>query len=332
MRHNGWITGWLCACSIACAGSGGDDEGAAGSSGTDTGASDGSPTGDPTTMTSSVTLTDDSVGDDAPPTTTSEGSSGIVTGIDSDGGGSSSSSDSGVQPGDCSQALLCEDFESHPAGMAPGAPWIVSTSQATLDVDTTMAYSGANAVRITTEDGDGTYRRAYMSIEGAPVFPTAENVVWGRMMYHLVEWPAGPVHWTNIQGEGDVPDMDFRGLYRYGGMNDGELLANYETQGVSTDCWRGSDTVMPQGQWTCLEWHFDGNTDTMELYIDGVIIDDVTVVGMGDGCIAHDTGDNWYAPIFDTMRLGWEHYQATSAREMWIDDVALDDVRIGCPP
>jgi len=129
-----------------------------------------------------------------------------------------------------------------------------------------------------------------------------------------------------------VPDMGFRGLYRYGGMNDGELLANYETQGVGTDCWRGSDSVMPQGQWTCLEWHFDGNTDTMELYVDGQIIDDVTVVEMGDGCIAHDTGDYWYAPIFDTMRLGWEHYQATSAREMWIDDVALDDERIGCPP
>ena len=74
--------------------------------------------------------------------------------------------------------------------------------------------------------------------------------------------------------------------------------------------------------WTCLEWHYDGPTDTMELFVDGMPIDEVSVVGQGDGCITHDTGDHWFAPTFDTMRLGWQ---------MWIDDVALDDERIGCP-
>jgi hypothetical protein len=88
---------------------------------------------------------------------------------------------------------------------------------------------------------------------------------------------------------------------------------------------------MPSGAWTCFEWHFVREADTMELYMDGAPIDDMTVVGQGQGCIGHDTGDNWYAPIFDTMRLGWEHYQMTIAHEVWIDDVAMDDARIGCP-
>jgi len=312
---------------VGCGDTGDDDDGASGSSGE---GGTGTATSPTTTASTSATQTDGTASDTSPPTTTQTTTSSESTGVDPTEA-DTSSSDGGVQPGDCSQALLCDDFEDDPNGQAPAAPWVVSTNQATLAVDTTMAYSGTQSIRITTDDGDGTYRRAYMSIEGAPVFPLPDNVVWGRMMYHLVEWPAGPVHWTNIQGEGDVPEMDFRGLYRYGGMNDGALLANYETQGAATDCWRNSQTAMPQGQWTCLEWHFDGNTDTMELYVDGEIVDDVTVVEMGDGCIGHDTNDFWYAPIFDTMRLGWEHYQATSAREMWIDDVAMDDERIGCP-
>lgn len=302
-----------------------DDLGAADTSSSGTSAA---ATTVPTTMTGAGTTASTTMPPTSGPDTTSAGD---ATASSVDGtADATAGSDSGPVAGDCSGALLCDDFEDDAPGM-PGAPWAVSTSQATLEVIEGDAYSGTRAIHITTEGGDGTYRRAFMSVEGAPVFPIASNVVWGRMMARFASVPAGAVHWTNIQGEGDVEGMGFRGLYRYGGMNDGRILANYETQGVGSDCWRNSQTVMPSGTWTCLEWHYDGPTDTMEFFVDGAPIDDVSVIGQGDGCITHDTGDNWYAPVFDTMRLGWEHYQATGAQEMWLDDVALDDERIGCP-
>lgn len=59
-------------------------------------------------------------------------------------------------------------------------------------------------------------------------------------------------------------------------------------------------------------------------------MDALTVVGQGSGCIGHGTGDHWYFPTFDTLRLGWEHYQ-TSPIEPWLDAVAVDTQHIGCP-
>jgi hypothetical protein len=256
-----------------------------------------------------------------------EDGGGVVDGGASDDGGGSI--DGGTTG--CAGALLCDDFESYGAGSAPGGPWSVSENMGTVVVDETRAVSGSRSVRFTTDGGGGTYRRAYMVVDGAPVFPAAGEVLWGRMMVWLDAVPEGSVHWTNIEAEGDVTGMGFRSLYRYGGQHDGRLMANYETRSVGSDCWQHSSTVMPVRTWACIEWRYDHASDQMEFWLDGTQLDDLTVMGSGSGCIAHDTGDNWYAPVFDTIRLGWEHYQATTPKELYIDDVALDDERIGCP-
>jgi hypothetical protein len=242
----------------------------------------------------------------------------------------SSAGSSGGVGSDCRGAILCEDFEGHAVGQEPGAPWVTSTDRAAVDVSTTRAVSGSRSVHFLTEGGAGSYRRAYISVQGAPHFPLAGNVVWGRMKIWLNEVPPGSVHWTNIQGEGDVPGQSYRSLYRYGGMHDGKLMANYETEGVASDCWQNGEKVMPIGQWVCMEWEFNGPADTMNFWLDGAAVGDISVVGSGQGCIDAGTDGKWYAPTFDTMRLGWEHYQDTIVHELWIDDVALDDARIGC--
>jgi hypothetical protein len=283
-----------------------------------------------TTSTSTGASPGTSTGTGEPPGTTSGATTSATSssGPDPDG---TSGEDTGPPAGDCSTALLCEDFEAYPAGQAPGGPWAVDASQGTVAVDETRAVSGTRSVRFTTEDGGGSYRRAFMSIAGAPVFPLDGNVMYGRMMIWLTAAPEGSVHWTNIQGEGDVEGMGFRGLSRYGGQHEGRLMANYETYGISTDCWQHSDTTIPVGQWACFEWRFDGPLDEMSFWLDGAPLDDLTVMGMGEGCIGNDAGGYWYSPLYDTLRLGWEHYQATPAKELWIDDVAVDIERIGCP-
>ena len=252
-----------------------------------------------------------------------------ASGVDG-GGASDAGSDGGTTGFDCASAVFCDDFEGASVGGPPASPWTVSASQGAVVVDDTRAMSGSHALHVTTEDGSGSYRRAYAVLSGAPVFPAVSTEMYGRMRLFLVATPTGSVHWTNIQAEGDVSGMSFRSLYRYGGQHDGRIMANYETNGVSNDCWDHSATVMPTDRWACLEWHYRTSTDEMVLSLDGTPLDDVHVVGAGEGCGGHDTGDHWYAPVFDRLSLGWEHYQATSAREMWIDDVAIDDQPIGC--
>jgi hypothetical protein len=241
-----------------------------------------------------------------------------------------SAPDTGGGGFDCAGAIFCDDFESYTTGDAPGGPWTASENGGSVSVDETRAVSGARALRFTTDDASSSYRRAFAVLDGAPVFPAASTEMYGRMRVWLVATPEGSVHWTNIQAEGDVTGMGFRALYRYGGQHDGRIMANYETQGVSTDCWDHSATVMPTGRWACFEWHYATAGDEMDLWVDGTALDDVSIRGMGEGCGGHDTGDHWYAPVFDQLAVGWEHYQATSSREMWIDDLAIDDARIGC--
>ncbi len=233
--------------------------------------------------------------------------------------------------GTCQMALFCDDFESYVAGAAPAGGWRAGMSNGTVRVDTVRAFSGTKAARFQMTAGMPAYRRAFMARAGAPIFPLPGNVMHGRMMVWLDQAPVGGVHWTNIQGEGPVAGQMFRALYRYGGMYQ-KLMANYETSGVKTDCWKNSQTLMPEKRWACLQWRFAGATNQLDFWLDGKAVNDLTVVQKGSGCIAHDTQDNWFAPTFDTLQLGWEHYQeAATPIDLSIDDVAIGTAAIACP-
>ncbi len=233
------------------------------------------------------------------------------------------------QPGVCDTALLCDGFEEDTPGQAPGTPWQTSLNGGSVQVDSTRAFKGSHSVHISAEAKS--YARAYMSVSGAPLFPVAGNQFFGRMMMYVSAAPEGSVHWTNIQAEGPVAGQTYRSMYRYGGQQNKRLMANYETEGTASDCWQHSATTLPEAKWTCMEWHFDGTTDRMELWLDGKALSDLSVDERGEGCLGNGTGGNWYAPTFDVLRLGWEHYQNTSAKDLWIDEVAVGSTRLGCP-
>jgi hypothetical protein len=258
------------------------------------------------------------------------GGDGGVAGAD---GGAAGADGGAVDAGGgnpCATAIFCDDFESYTAGGAPKGPWKVTTNQGTLSVDTTHAHSGKNAVHALTT-GAQAYESAYMGLVGKPVFPVPNNGFFGRMLMYATQAPADVVHWTIIQGEGPVPGQNItNAVYRYGGQYNLRFMANYDSGPAKSDCWHHSKTTIPLNRWACVEWQFDGPTSTLRFWLDGQPVDDLTVVGKGDGCIAHDTMDNWYAPTFNAVRLGWEHYQQGPG-EVWIDDVAIDAKRVGCP-
>ena len=166
-------------------------------------------------------------------------------------------------------------------------------------------------------------------------------------MIRLESSPEESVHWTFIQSTGSVPGESYRATYRYGGQHpvtDGsgfvgnQLMANYETpdsysgNGPGSDCWLHADEkVVPVGDWACVEWQFDGPNDTMRFWLDGQPLPDLTMDGVGQGCVHQPATFRWTAPTFADVDLGWESYQADDARTLYVDDVVLDTQRVGCP-
>jgi hypothetical protein len=237
-----------------------------------------------------------------------------------------------TMPGACTGALVCDDFESYPANGPPLGPWKVQTNGGAVVVDGTHAHSGQRAVHVSTAAGGAAYQQALLTVSGAPTFPVAGNVVFGRMMIWLTAVPTQTTHWTNIAGSGKVTGQTFSAVSRYGGQYSPRLMANYDTSGVASDCWQHSATGIPTQRWACFEWRFDGPNNEMDFWLDGTSLTDLTVLGMGQGCINNGTNGKWLLPEYDAISLGWEHYQASDPIDLWIDDVALDMQRIGCPP
>lgn len=242
-------------------------------------------------------------------------------------GGSGGTSAGGSGNGACNGALFCDDFESYTD--TPGAPWTIKkNAQGNVLIDGAQHSSGTKAVKFTTT-GAMDYQQAYIMLD--KIFPVAQNAFYGRMMIYTTKAANDGVHWTMIQGEGPAAMNIARADVRYGGQHQQGLMANYDSSGPKSDCWQHSQTKMPEGKWACMEWYFDGATNTQKFWLDTKAIDDLTVVGQGDGCISQETGGKWLFPTFQHLYLGWESYQKDDAREVWIDDVAISTTQVGCP-
>jgi hypothetical protein len=255
--------------------------------------------------------------------------------------------DAGAPPDPCAAARFCETFESYTTGNAPSGSWKVETNLGAVSVVTDQHFGGQKSARFTTQASSGG-KTAYVRLDAASVFPVPGNAYYGRMMARLESAPDQSVHWTFIQGGGVVPGQSYHALYRYGGqqpVTDGgafvgsQLMANYDTPdsysgtGPSSDCWNHSKgTVMPVGRWACVEWQFDGPNDTMRFWLDGAPVDALTVTGVGQGCVHQPKTFPWTAPTFASVELGWESYQADSARTLYLDDIVVATARVGCPP
>jgi hypothetical protein len=263
----------------------------------------------------------------APPVATMDGAPDSTDG----GGGADEHPDAGggCPPG----ALLCDGFESYASPADLAAAWTPMTTAATMTVDGTKAWRGTKALHI---KGAAGMPSAVIVKEGAPLFPIAGNVMFGRVMLWLAATPSGGYHWNSIQSAGTIPTSNLYGKYGWGGQN-GKVLAGYTVRttpsgAASVDCSKPSAMAFPTQRWACVEWEFDGNKNEMHLWFDGALLADADIVGQGTRCVnGGDLGKPWTAPTFANLILGWQQYQAsTGPLELWMDDVAVGATRMGC--
>lgn len=215
--------------------------------------------------------------------------------------------------------LFQDDFEAYTVGEAPQAPW-KKEGAGKVAIDTTKHYSGKQSVHFTS--GEGYKNRALIGL--SHIFPVAENRYYGSLQLYVAKASPDGVHWTMIQSSGQVPGKNYRSEVRYGGQHNQQLMANYETMGVASDCWQHSSVKIPENQWCSLKWFFDGTTDTMKLWLNDVLVEEITVTGSGQGCVANDTNGQWSFPVFENIFVGWVDYQTGGGtRNVWIDDVTI---------
>ena len=317
-------------CASACGSNGGLPLGGTGGGGTGGATSGSGGTGNPLPMDSGTAAEaaqdlPSSVNMDAADTSPSGGTGGSGGAIAGDGGPSAPC------PGG---ALLCDDFEKYATAADLTAAWKPVVSGATMVVDDTKGWKGGKSLHIKGPTGTPS---AVIVKDGAPLFPIAGNVMYGRVMMFLTGTPGGGYHWNSIQAAGVIPTSNLWGKYGWGGQS-GKVLAGYTVRqtaagSVMMDCSKPSAMAFPDQKWVCVEWAFDGIKNQMHMWLDGTLLADADINGMGTRCVnSGDIGKPWAGPTFSNLTIGWQQYQVSSGPlELWLDELVVDKVRVGCP-
>jgi hypothetical protein len=175
--------------------------------------------------------------------------------------------------------------------------------------------------------------KAYVLNES--IFPVANNDYFGRMFlrvarFSTVDW----AHWTVGEGEGTGNGSKIRvgGQYntnqqvnRWGVGSDGGPTGDWTTLDADPD---GMPEEPPTETWVCLEWEHRGSENVTRLFVDGVEHPSLATSATDHG---GNQGADYVLPQMTSFWFGWWQYQADPEPfEVWIDELALDDARIGC--
>ncbi len=224
------------------------------------------------------------------------------------------------------ELLFHEDFEQGNPGEPPNPDvWEVTAGEGTAELSTQRAIRASMHSEITSPSGS---YETYI-FTSAP-FPVAGNRFWGRLRFYVDALPYDDfVHWTVMEARG----TDNNNRVRIGGINNphgGDFFSNtwilnVETQGQG-EIGASDPLESPDQTWFCLEWFYDGtpNANEARVFIDGVESKEM-----------HQLDDFFpdvdQMPTYDPLYIGWGIYQPISfPYEVWIDDVAVHDQRIGC--
>lgn len=223
--------------------------------------------------------------------------------------------------------LLCEDFESESPG-AKADPTLWQTADQRIVVDDTRAARGTRSLKVTTNSSEGTH-----FIRTSKFLASAPDKHWGRLFFWVDTRPTKFSHWTVIEATGVHP-MGGTARIRFGGIHvpnvENRLDFNYDIWGGRPANFHevgyelnGQDTK--DGMWHCLEWSFDIPGRDARLFRDGTEETKLHASKVIDG-ITLDF------PKLDGLNIGMSIYQdiGGDSWKVWIDEIAVDDKRIGC--
>src|SRR5262249_39950519 len=98
-----------------------------------------------------------------------------------------------------------------------------------------------------------------------------------------------------------------------------------ETHGAGETGTGDFNTTIPLKSWQCLEWYFNTPKNEARLWWNG---QERTKLGWSD---SRSNEPKYDFPEFKSLSIGWGTYQKPDAPfEVWIDEIAIGNERIGC--
>jgi hypothetical protein len=224
-------------------------------------------------------------------------------------------------PAPACRGHFCDSFEAGNAGEAP-AGW---SRNGNIVIDATRAARGAKSLRIRN---GGINPGLFMTKAGA--FPPGKSTIYGRVFIWFDKRPqAGSlVHWTlaEVRGGGGPAVRVLGGISQTAFKGRNNLLFNIDPGGGE----RGKEDHFPtpalgEKVWHCLEWMLTrGAKDEARTWWNEEERPRLTYNG--------DWGPRFKFPSFDSLALGFATYQSQGAFEVWVDELAISEQRLGCGP
>ena len=238
--------------------------------------------------------------------------------------------DSDAPPTDpCDGLGVCDGFESSTAGSSPDpALWSLETPNCSGDgqaiVDGTVAHSGQNSVRF---EGSGGYCN-HIFIAPTDSIEALGDVLYARFYVRFGQ-ALGPEHVTFAAFADQTVNKDIR----MGGQSE-ILMWNRELDDATLPVLSPSGIALSLAPvadaWTCIEFAIDGPAGTLDTWVDSEWVEGLQIDGVSspDVDAQWHNGGGWFPELVDA-RFGWESYGGSPAN-LWFDDIALSNERIGC--
>ncbi|MCX4241189.1 hypothetical protein [Paraliomyxa miuraensis] len=216
--------------------------------------------------------------------------------------------------------LLCDDFED---GTVDDSLWeVLEINGGQVSIDGTWAYHGGGALRIHLPSGEGA--RAGLRTKDGVVFPVEGNHFFGRAFFH-VDPTVPETHSAALTARGQLDGA----VAQYRLDSNGAKFNSRYVHNPTVEQHGGLKKFgydVPQQEWLCIEWEYDGTNDSMRYWMNGEEIVDMTVTATSEE-------QTWVAPVFEDFEIGWRTFQAAQsapAHDVVWDAVALATFRIGC--
>jgi hypothetical protein len=230
--------------------------------------------------------------------------------------------------GQCRFAL-CEGFESYTEGQPPD-PMLWEQKATSAVVDGAHAAHGKRALHL------GPLTHDSILIREGRTFPALGKAFYARVRLWIdkepVEQPPNLYHWTLIEAS-ESPTGGGRRV-RLGGHIEARfpgdwLRFNYETSAPTTPHETGlSDkgALVAPRRWHCIEVYFDMPKQEARVWLNG---EERTALHWLDSMPNMPLFK--FPPEIKSLSFGWTEYQPPRTPfEVWLDDIAVDDQRIGC--
>jgi hypothetical protein len=237
---------------------------------------------------------------------------------------------------DACPGLFCEDFEQ---GQLDTSKWDIPSPTLVAEAPTVQqknAAHGKYAVQFHAVANPAARDYSYLLTKN--VAPALQAHNFGRAYFFISPRPNSADMGLVFGGTLGFPKPTYLSIANHASGWQFGLIKLQGAPGGEVQAY--SSTPIPAMTWTCLEWEFNDQPDSINVWADGVALGT-----LNDQHVDYPGGHKPGAPLFNNMSSGligafaqfgfgfydW-HSQGRPAFDLYYDDIVLDTRRVGCLP